>query len=97
MTDLENLYRRTIQRVRLHPCCFSGAKRDYPVFALYPPEYQCYSHQIAACGGWYRGTDMRLAWTGAATSTVSIAAAKCASTNTQMKAAPRWPKARKNF
>ena len=48
MTDLENLYRHVIQRVRLHPCCFSGAKRDYPVFALYPPEYQYYSHQIAA-------------------------------------------------
>ena len=40
MTDLENLYHHAIQRVRLYPCCFSGAKRDYPVFALYPPEYQ---------------------------------------------------------
>lgn len=60
MNDLENLYRRTIQRVRLHPCCFSSPECDYPVFALYPPEYQYYSHQIAACGGWYRGTEMRL-------------------------------------
>ena len=60
MTDLENLYRRTIQCVRLHPCRFSGAKHDYPVFAFYPPEYQYYSHQIADCGGWYRGTEMRL-------------------------------------
>jgi len=60
MTDLENLYHHAIQRVRLYPCCFSGAKRDYPVFALYPPEYQYYSHQIADCGGWYRGTEMRL-------------------------------------
>ena len=60
MTDLENLYRRTIQRVRLNPCRFSGAKHDCPVFALYPPEYQYYSHQIATCGGWYRGTEMRL-------------------------------------
>ena len=51
MTDLENLYRRTIQRVRLHSCRFSSPECDYPVFALYPPEYQYYSHQIAACGG----------------------------------------------
>ena len=48
MTDLENLYRRTIQRVCLNPCRFSGAKHDCPVFALYPPECQYYSHQIAA-------------------------------------------------
>jgi len=60
MTDLENLYHHTIQRVCLHPCCFSGTKRDYSVFALYLPECQYYSHQIAACGGWYCGTEMRL-------------------------------------